>query len=307
MFTIVHEESPSSTNGGHQPLDFLPNPNAIVMKRAERWLAERLARGEREVFSEIVDLTPELASLLLALNTNNRTLRDHTVKNYAADIKSGRWQFNGESIIVCSDRVLSDGQHRGRAVIEAGQAIKVVIVFGTPSSSRTTTDGGIAKTAGDYLAIEGFVDSNNVAATGAKVLSIQVRGKIATGSEMPTKQETLEFVRENPDLIESVRCVNDGHARLGSKSLLAAAHYMMARKDQAAAAVYIGKLISGENLSRTDPIYVVREKLLAKDKRLNSNEKMKAIIMGWNNWRSKRSVKTLTHSVGKGVKLPELV
>jgi hypothetical protein len=69
----------------------------------------------------------------------------------------------------------------------------------------------------------------------------------------------------------------------------------------------MGKLVAGDGLSRTDPIYVVREKLLTKDKRLNSNEKIKAIFMGWNNWRTSRTVKTVTHSIGKGVKLPELV
>jgi hypothetical protein len=308
MFQIVSEAlTKSNGSAPHGALDYLPNPNASSLKRAERWLASRLDRGEKELFSETVELTPELASLLLALNTNNRHVRQSTVENYASDIVAGRWAFNGESMIVCSDRVLSDGQHRCHAVIHSGQAIATIMVFGTDPSTRTTTDGGIAKTAGDYLAIDGTVDGNNFAATASKVLMIQEFGKLQTGSEQPTKQQTLEFSRAHPEIADSIRAIGDGHAKLASKSLLAAAHYMMALRDKKAADAFMGKLVAGDGLSRTDPIYVVREKLLTKDKRLNSNEKIKAIFMGWNNWRTSRTVKTVTHSIGKGVKLPELV
>lgn len=304
-FQIVSE--PFTTQKG-LALDYLPNPNTGSLKRAERWLKDRLARGRREMFSETVELTPEIASLLLTLNTDNRKLRETTVAGYVKDILGGRWQFNGETIIVCSDEVLSSGQHRSHAVIQAGQPIKTIIVFGAPPESRRTVDGGLQKSAGDHLQAEGFADALNLAAAAGRIISINTHGRLATvGGDRATKQEAMEFVRSNPNLAVSMRAVtHDGSGKIASRSLLASAHFLLARVSAGSADEFMDALIAGENLSRKSPIYVLREKLLAKDKRLNDNERMKAIFMAWNNWRAGRSVKTLTHSMERGEQLPDL-
>lgn len=305
MFQIVADALSKSHGGGS--LDFLPNPNAAALKRGERWLKDRLARGHKETFSETIELTPEVASLLLALNSNNRNLRESVVAGYAKDIQAGRWSFNGESIIVCSDDVLSSGQHRSRAVIQAGIAITSIIVFGVAPASRRTVDGGLAKTAGDHLHAEGFADSAGLAAAGVRIISIDAFGRIMTGEDRATKQEQMEWVRNNPDIALSVRATNrDGSGKIAPRTLLATAHFLLTRADPDAADKFMEALISGENLSRSSPIYVLREKLLAKEKRLNDNERLKAIFMAWNNWRAGRSVKTLTHSMERGEKLPDL-
>lgn len=306
MFQIISEAMTASSAGSSR--DFLPNPNAAALKRAERWLKDRIARGHKETFSETIDLTPEVASVLLTLNSNNRKLRETVVSGYAKDIASGRWSFNGESIIVCSDDILSSGQHRCHAVIQAGASITTIIVFGVDPESRRTVDGGLAKTAGDHLQAEGFGDALNLAAAAVRIISIDNYGRAAmTGMERPTKQESMEFVRSNPDLAVSLRAVaHDGSAKIAPRSLLAAAHFILARRDAKSADAFMDALIAGDNLSRQSPIYVLREKLLAKDKRLNDNERMKAICMAWNNWRAGRSVRTLTHSMERGEKLPDL-
>lgn len=289
-------------------LEFLPNPNINVMKRAERWLKDRLARGHREVFSETIELTPEIASLLLALNSDNRKLRETTVASYAKDIQAGRWAFNGETIIVCSDEVLASGQHRSQAVIRSGQCITTIIVFGVSPPSRRTVDGGLAKSAGDHLQAEGYSDALNLAAAAGRIISIDAYGRLVTvGPDRATKQECMEFVREHPDLAVSMHVVNQKSAgKIAARSLLASAHFMLARVDAKAADAFMDALIAGDNLSRSSPIYVLREKLLAKDRRLNDNERIKAIFMAWNNWRAGRGVKTLTHSMERGEKLPVL-
>lgn len=307
MFGNLSDRSKNTKPNGagqQQHLEYLPNPQASLLHRSQRWLEDRLKRGEREVFSESIELTPELASLLLTLNTANRTLKDSVVSRYATDIGEGRFAFNGEPLIVCKNRVLGDGQHRSHAVIRAGRSIHTMITFGIDQSTMTTMDGGVARTAGDYLHMESYVDANAFAATAGKLLQIESKGKVYSGTEAPTKQQVLDFARNHPDIVESLRIVGSGKP-VGSKSTLSAAHYLMAQKDRNAADYFIQRLIDGTELTKNDPIYVLREKLMSKDKRLNVNEQLKAIAMAWNNWRANRQVRTVTHAVKKGVKLPE--
>lgn len=277
--------------------------------RAKRWLDEMIKEGKKRRFGVEALLTPELAALLLAMNPDNRVLTRSTVTAYARDIEQDRFPLNGEPLIISKEGYMNDGQHRSMAVIEAKKPIKTMIVFGVDRETRTTVDEGRSRTAGDYYSMEGGVDANNVAATASKVMQILNSGKLCTHpNDKPTKQEVLEFLRDNEDaILESVRqVVGKGVSKLGGKSLLAAAHCVMTNVDRDDADTYISKLINGDNLSARSPILAVREKLIDPSKRLTQNEKLKAIFMGWNNYRNGRSVRNVTHSLKKHEKLPVL-
>ncbi len=47
---------------------------------------------------------------------------------YANAMKSGEWKYNGESIKVCTDGSLLDGQHRLEACIESGVTFDTLLV-----------------------------------------------------------------------------------------------------------------------------------------------------------------------------------
>lgn len=73
-------------------------------------------------------ITPGFAKQLLELNPTNRPLSDHTVQRYARDMRGGRWQPNGQGIILTADGKLLDGQHRLAAIISSGETIGVIIL-----------------------------------------------------------------------------------------------------------------------------------------------------------------------------------
>lgn len=60
------------------------------------WLNECIARGEAEVFSETITINPALAGIILAKNDHNRNIRPAKLAQFAADMRKGRWAFNGE-------------------------------------------------------------------------------------------------------------------------------------------------------------------------------------------------------------------
>lgn len=80
-------------------------------------------------------ITPEIASRMLEMNGNNRSLSTGTVTAYANDIKDGRWDESvGATISFDEDGILRDGQHRLAAVVKANKGIKVWVCRNT---SRT--------------------------------------------------------------------------------------------------------------------------------------------------------------------------
>ena len=93
-------------------------------------------------------ITPEIADWLLALNTHNRPLNHGTVGRFVDILKEGRWQNTGEPIIVSSEGVLNDGQHRLRGIRDSGVGAICDVRFGIARSAFGVTGTGTKRTAG---------------------------------------------------------------------------------------------------------------------------------------------------------------
>lgn len=287
----------------------LLSTNGYTRSRAQRWLQSRINEATTSPKVEMAELTPELAKLLLSRNEHNRPIKARYVDVMASDISAGRWALNGETIIISRDGLLNDGQHRCAAVVAANRSIGTMMVFGVERDSRTTVDGGAARNVGDYLQMDKIPNGTNVAATARKIMEIEEYGKLVSNAESRhSKQEVLERSIKDLKIQDSVRfCRKPGFGKLGALSMLATSHYLFKRVDASAADEFMKKLIVGDQLQQYSPVWTAREKLLNPGGRLSQNEKLKAIIMGWNNWRAgKTSIKTVTHTVRKGESLPEI-
>lgn len=277
-------------------------------KASLAWLNLRLNRGVKEKFAEFGVLTPDLAAVLLNLKSDNRGLTELNVDQYARDIVAGRWHLNGEPIILSSCGKLNNGQHRCHAVIRTGKNIPALFVFGVSHESRLTTDQGKQKTAGDYLAMGGVLNANNLAAIAGAVLQYEQLGRMALGgTERPNKSEVRERVVSDPNIERSYKAVyKKGATKVATVKVLGVAHYIFSRVDEESADRFMASLISGAELRERDPIHVAREKLIDPFHRLNINEQLKTMFMAWNNWRAGKTVRSLTHSMQRGEQLPEV-
>lgn len=263
-------------------------------RRAEALLAALLRRAEKEgPFTEIVDLTPELAELLLASNADNRNVSPGLVEGISRDIIEGRWVFNGETLIVSIDGQLNDGQHRCLAVIKAARPVRTNISFGLDRNTRLTVDGQQkTRMPGDYLAMDGFANAHNIAAAAGYIWQIERFGSIpekaASKHFRPTKQQVSEVAhRYHEDLQEALSAApSKGSQKVASLSLLAVTYLLISRatEDKAAAKEFIRRIVDGVELAATSPIYVVRERLM-KDKRERKFTPRSAVMLmlrGWN-------------------------
>lgn len=284
----------------------------------EAWLAERVAFAQKVPATEVITLTPTLAELLLERNEgrgsddHNRPISATMLDRIKRDIEGGRWEFNGEAIVVSKDGKLNDGQHRCKAVVETGRSIRTVLVVGPERKSRMTLDTGLGRAVGHFLRMHGYADANNLAAVAGLLWRVKEKGRVTRDpNDAPTKAEVLMTVEHFKDLPESLLAVErKGFALVSSKSLLAFIHYSIWKKAGLHIAnEFVGALIDGVSLARTSPILYARNRLMemrsagvgAAGKDVGN--RVELIFRAYNMWRRKESV---TRGIPLNGRLPEL-
>src|SRR5689334_16796059 len=140
--------------------------------------------------TRVVLVTPKLAREWLEKNDCNRPLSLATVARYAADMRAGKWELNGETIIF-SKRGLLDGQHRLHAVIEADVSVEMLVVHDVECRAFSTIDSGKARTFADVLGIDGHKNAS-VLASSVNLLDAYERGNPFLGGTSSTKSQLAE-------------------------------------------------------------------------------------------------------------------
>ena len=270
-----------------------PKSGDVERNRMLSWLQEHIADAMAAPKTEAVTLTPILAGLLLQLNDANRPISDVNLTRIKRDIVAGRWEFNGDTISISRDGFLNNGQHRCRAVVETGIAIKVIMVFGVSRHSRMTVDQGATRTVGHYFAMQGHGDANVLATVGLYVWQYKEYGYLSSNPERrPTKSEILLAIEHFKDIPDSLRAIPfKGGSVLAVRSIMAFCHWAIAqRAGSVEADAFIGRLMKGNNLSSGDPLLYCRNRLLEmrKDGFGRANDRVELIFKTWNAHRQGR-------------------
>lgn len=254
-----------------------------------RWVEDHCARNS--MFRDL--LTPARARELLRRNDGNRRMVKQVQANLENDIRTGKWQYNGESIIVSKDGKLNDGAHRCRAVVATGIAVSVSFVFGVERESRFTVDQGAARTAANQLSMMGKIYSETRAGA-ARLLIHHERGlsldqvKVSP-THRPTQQDIVEYaLLHDEELTWACGVANTQNKIFRSNVLIALLAVMLLRSSRERERVeeFCQKLKSGAALVERDPILVVRNKFI--NGKLNTaptSEKIAALSGAWHSWR----------------------
>lgn len=258
---------------------------SVALKK--NWLDAAIESGARGVHAMPVRLTPPIAAALLERNPDNRALAVQRVDLYAADIAAGRWRENGEPIIVSREGLLNDGQHRCAAVVKAGAPINTLLVFGIDRDTRTTTNQGKAKGAGDYAAMDGVKNANVVAAIARMTLSMDDNGSVHN-SRTVSNSAVLEYIEQNRDDLEAAATFAQFHIKAIQKIVAASpfgfAYYHCAKINQQAADNFFQSIATGEMLVAGDPAFVARNRMLALGRAARS-AKVELMFHAWNAYR----------------------
>lgn len=267
------------------------------------WLEAQKVKMTGRVAVFQVEVTPALAAAWLKFNSKNRTPSRAKIRRFSRQMAAGKWMINGETVKFGASGRLLDGQSRLQAVVESGTTIVLEVRSGLPDATQESMDTGEARKHAHQLEMLGIGHPNEMAAA-LRLVWFWDRGIIGSAGKGRqsgdiTNTTIREAMEQHPGIGASVgRCLN--LKQLMPVSAAAFFHYVFAQADRKRADAFIERLTTGANLSATNPIYLLRERLTSDrmaQAKIGRREKFALIIKAWNAFRLGRPLPKLVFRV----------
>lgn len=250
-------------------------------------------------------ITPQLAEALLEHNKTNRKLRLHKVKEYADEMKAGRWDLNGETIIIDWNGNILDGQHRLWAAFEHQVAFESVVIRGVDPATYGSIDSGMKRSGGDVLQKRGLGSYSVLAAGVIRLVHFYETGRKDHNAvqRMPNSQ-TLALVEKYPRVIEAANLIGprDVFKRAFGYTAIAGAAYFMLEVGERETREFLDAIATGENLKKKDPRLSARNFFLnsaTRGVRLHQRVGFALYTKAWNAWIEGRDLQVLKYVEGE--------
>jgi hypothetical protein len=242
-------------------------------------------------------ITPHVAKEMLERMETNRPLSDATVSRYARDMAQGRWNNNGQGIVLSEDGTLLDGQHRLRAVLVSQTPISMLVVRGADKKTFITMDSGKPRVLSDVLAIQGFKYTVQTAAI-SKIAFGYTAG--AHFGYQPTKTQLEEFVHRHPYIHEVAEIVGSRQG-VFPKSAVGAVVFLANEKRVLTKEVheFVEGLFYGQGLWKGDGRHTLREWFVQQrnadgpKKNMRPETVFAAVARAWNAYAGGREIHQL--------------
>lgn len=238
-----------------------------------------------EVGSQILDVTPAMASEWLRDAHQNRKVRTTFVSRLAEAMRAGEWRSNGQPLIFSDAGRLLDGQHRLLAVVESGETVRFLIVRGVPEAAMVTIDRGTKRSFSDFLEIHGYSAGRLVSAAVRFAMSIEDGTYFADWTHY-SYEKMQAWLDVNPRIVDSVAKYRSISRGMIVGSIASALHYLMSRKDPKQATQFWDRVIIGEGITKSDVEFKLRERLLDElrgtSRMVIERERVALCIKAWN-------------------------
>lgn len=263
---------------------------------------------------QVETISPEIAKKWLEKGGTNRRLTESNVNFLYNQMRTGNWFLSGDTIKFGEDGTLLDGQHRLTAIVKYAKPIETFVARGLKPEVFQVLDTGKSRSAADALSATGYKYSTNLAAISRNILLFQQGHYTASGGNKRLKasnKDVLDFVRSHEEIQEICAFVQNHiyqNFRFITLAHLGTIYYILSRKNQTKADEFFGKYANGIDLSETNPIRHLRERLI-KDKvnklKLTGRDKIALVIYTWNNFILNKRVSQLT--LPKNYEMPKPV
>lgn len=219
-------------------------------------------------------ITPERAAKLLEVPSPiQRKVSSALVREYAADMRDGKWASTAETWSITPEGAIINGAHRAHAIVASGVPMEVVIAYDVDESSFAFIDIGRRRTAGQ------FIDGpNGFVIAGAARFRIALEASadlinVAAISRAAKINEVTAYVADHPAIhamAETALLINKA-AKIHAATM-AALLSLASESDTVSADTvqdWSSALITGANLLPTDPRLFLRDKWMKEYSRLN--------------------------------------
>lgn len=281
-----------------------PKPKASEVARFAAWVA----KGKKERFAVVTEITPGLAVEMLKRNTNNRPFSSAMADKYAAIMADDRWKLTSEAIAFAKQGHLIDGQHRLHAVAKSDTSVQMTVWFGCQEDEFSAINLGRGRTAGDMIAIDKM--DNWVVRASVAQLALRVETK-----SVKSHDAGRVFIRARQmdgETMENALAFGSRCKKISGVSPACFAYWYIHQNTSYGTDkvnFFFDAFVSGANLNKKSPILRVREHIRTADRRYNSRETsikiVAALIIAWNAHVKNQVGRTFTWD--RTVYLPEVV
>lgn len=213
----------------------------------------------------VCQVTPQLAAEWLKRNTHNRKLKQSTLQAYERDIRNNAWLLTHQGVAFDEKGRLLDGHHRLHAVVASGQAVQIFVTAGWPAGGKQpvmdAVDRGCLRSLADQLhlqhglpardAVRVVQISNNLAATFLNYGRVRKSSTACVLAVYGAFAKEIKFVLDIPNEMARLR-----NATVSSGVALGYGLWPEKTAD------FYQRLLTGDNLSRDNPVLPLRNYLL---------------------------------------------
>lgn len=221
--------------------------------------------------AEIRTVTKQLVDSLLAMNTNNRSLKKRVVERYKIDIKAGKWMLTNQGIGVTSSGVLADGQHRLQAIKECGYPpLPLLIVHGLDNNVQIAVDAHAKRSARDMLH---FAFDTRVSRAAPAIGNVILKNYNNQWNGTFSNSRLMDVIVEYSDEIEAVTSIPKNQNFYAAPYMASFAIQLKLRPDlRDQIAQFMKSVENGEMLDKTMPEYHLRNYIVASAKTKGGTE-----------------------------------
>lgn len=197
-----------------------------------------------------IEMTPDLAKKLLALNGHNRPLTDNRSEQYKADLLDDAWKPEAATHVGVSVKGgLINGQHQLTAVALSGVTMRMLVMVDVPEDAWMVFDNNSPRRLDHELAREGIKSASQCAAATKGLWQIskgyQIGGRET--SSVPTRyklwQERKEEILRHAS--DAKRIASAGKSKFGSPGSLLTLMVMAYEADPQEAPGFFFKMENG--------------------------------------------------------------
>lgn len=232
--------------------------------------------AEKVQHTELTQVTPEMAEEWLTSNTYNRTVRPGFVDAYAADMSANKWRLTHQGIAFDWNGVLGDGQHRLLAVLKSKRTVLMNVTYNMDPEALANIDGAIARKVGDqFRLIDGITDGRRVGACSVTIRDIE--SCFDTKATKMTFDQSRTIYARHKQGIDWAISVFRTRKTFGAAPMAGAMAYGYPR-DPVKANHFAQQVVTGEQLTRKDPAYSLRNFLIAQQSNRTDDRMLLSIV-----------------------------
>lgn len=285
----------------------LQSQRPFGLEKDSIWACIQSSKYSDEPFARVFTITVEIAQQLLERNDSNRSISKTKVREYARDIVRGDFlSLNGQTIVITDDGSLIDGQHRLAAIVECGEPVKMLVVFGVDHAVQKSIDQGKRRTLADRFKMAGIDDPAAASSVANICQAFDIKGlrgettglrkhghgNVRTNAARETDAVLLSYGMENIDVIRFALSIvpSRGTKQLGGRVRLAASLFLIAREihptQWATVEGFFRQIVkTTDNTSGYVP-YEIRKRLIGESEsgHISHYAYLELVFRAWNAW-----------------------